>query len=48
MTGGDGGSGAKLEADQEIGFTGGGGGGGAGFTGEGGLEILFMGRGTVA
>lgn len=48
MTGGDGGSGAKLEADQEIGLTGGGGGGGAGLTGEGGLAILLMGLGTVA
>lgn len=50
MTGGEGGRGAKFEADQDMGFTGGGGGGGGGawFTGEGGREILFIGRGTVA
>lgn len=51
ITGGEGGSGAKLEADHVMGFTGGGGGGGGGgawFTGDGGREILFIGRGTVA
>lgn len=47
ITGGDGGSGAKLGADQATGFVFGGKVAMA-LTGEGGRELLFSGRGTVA
>lgn len=47
ITGGEGGRGAKLEADQLVVLVLGGRGAG-GFTGEAGREFLFTGRGTVA